>query len=569
MKLIEALETLRQPAPEGSIGFRAFLACGFTPLDFKTFLTAHLRPRLRGRLVEITSAVYGDLVGSLERLSHNYDAVFVALEWADLDPRLGYRSSGSWAPDQLPELARNVEAALERLSIAIERIQSPIVLSLPTLPLSPAFYESPDVAGPILWRLEGALSQFAARASLKARIINRHALELASPVSGRMDLKADLSIGFPYTRSHADKLGEFFATVAVPNAPKKGIITDLDDTLWSGIVGEVGIDKIAWDLDHHAQVHGLYQKTLASLAGAGILVGIASKNDAKVVEQALGRSDLLVSASLLHPIEVNWGPKSESVSRILKAWNIAASDVVFVDDSPMELAEVQQAHPGIEVMQFPKDRPEGVLELLWTLRRRFGKDRILKEDKLRATSLQGDAIPVSGATAEDFLAQAQAVMVFDTSNPPPDERARELVNKTNQFNLNGRRYSATEWSRQLHEPGAFLVVVSYEDRFGPLGRIAVLAGRRIGAEALLDIWVMSCRAFSRRVEFASLDYLYEALGVNTITLDYQATERNGPLQDLLRTWFEADLTGPLHLSKDRFLQSRPALYHRTEVLSHA
>ena len=39
-------------------------------------------------------------------------------------------------------------------------------------------------------------------------------------------------------RPHARFSGEQY------ELPKKGLITDLDDTMWSGILGEVGVDKI-------------------------------------------------------------------------------------------------------------------------------------------------------------------------------------------------------------------------------------------------------------------------------------------------------------------------------------
>ena len=56
---------------------------------------------------------------------------------------------------------------------------------------------------------------------------------------------------------------------------------------------------------------------------------------------------------------------------------------------------------------------------------------------------------------------------------PDDRRAFELVNKTNQFNLNGRRFQPADWAAALARPGAWLAVVSYQDRFGALGKIAV------------------------------------------------------------------------------------------------
>ena len=53
----------------------------------------------------------------------------------------------------------------------------------------------------------------------------------------------------------------------------RAISLDLDDTLWSGILGEVGVTGVSWTLDQHSHIHGLYQQFLSSLASAGVLVG--------------------------------------------------------------------------------------------------------------------------------------------------------------------------------------------------------------------------------------------------------------------------------------------------------
>ena len=60
-----------------------------------------------------------------------------------------------------------------------------------------------------------------------------------------------------------------------------------------------------------------------------------------LVEQALARGDMLLSKESLFPLEAHWKPKSESVGRILETWNVGPSDVVFIDDSPTEVAEVR------------------------------------------------------------------------------------------------------------------------------------------------------------------------------------------------------------------------------------
>jgi hypothetical protein len=93
LKLIEALELLKLPAPAETRPLRVFLACGFTPLHLQTFLAAHLRVLFPDRGVDITTGLYGDLQGNLERLDPmGFDALAVVVEWSDLDLRLGLRN---------------------------------------------------------------------------------------------------------------------------------------------------------------------------------------------------------------------------------------------------------------------------------------------------------------------------------------------------------------------------------------------------------------------------------------------------------------------------------------------
>ena len=84
----------------------------------------------------------------------------------------------------------------------------------------------------------------------------------------------------------------------------------------------------------------------------------------------------------------NWGPKSRAVAEILKAWNIGADAVVFVDDNPMELSEVRTAFPAMTCLQFPKSDPAKVWSFLGELRDLFGKPVVLEEDRLRRSSLR-------------------------------------------------------------------------------------------------------------------------------------------------------------------------------------
>jgi FkbH-like protein len=293
---------------------------------------------------------------------------------------------------------------------------------------------------------------------------------------------------------------------------------------------------------------------LAAFAQEGVLVAVASKNDATVVQQALQRDDILIPASSLFPMEVHWNAKSGSVARILQTWNISADSVVFVDDSPLELAEVAAAHPGIECIQF------GGYEMLRRLRDLFGKSCLSEEDSLRASSIRRatefNAASQTGSSPEDFLKSLNAVVSFDFPEEP-DARSMELVNKTNQFNLNGIRYTEAEWAKKLLLNDSLFVAVSYEDKFGPLGKIAVLQGQQRGRKLHLDVWVLSCRAFARRIEHQCLRMLFDRYAVDAIEFSFAKTAKNGPLIEFLSAVSACDGV----LSRDQFQQSCPPLYH--------
>jgi FkbH-like protein len=574
VKLTEALQTLHEAElPEGA-SFPVLLACGFTPLHLETFLGAYLQKSLPGRQVRIASGLYGDLAGTLEREpSEDTQGVAVALEWPDLDARLGYRNLGGWGPAEEAEIAHVVQAALGRLGDAIERLSNAVLvaISLPTLPLPPAFHVPGWEAGKAEIAIRADLAKFSSRVAECAgvSIVNPQRLLEHSPLERRLDLQAELLTGHPYSVPHADAVGAALARLLLPAAPKKGLITDLDDTLWGGIVGEVGPEAVAWNLDNRAQLHGLYQQTLAALAGQGVLLAAASKNNSDTVEQVFRRKDIRLGRGKIFPMEVHWGPKSESVGRILAAWNIGADSVVFIDDSPMELAEVKAAWPGIDCLLFPKNDYAAALALFRTVRDLFGKRRLADEDGFRLASIRAAAdfaqVYPQGPQQDMFLSQAGAVLTVQFNPPQTDSRILDLVNKTNQFNLNGVRHNEAEWRRYFDSQSSFLLLVSYEDKFGPLGKIAVLAGQRENHTLRVHTWVMSCRAFSRRIEHGCMDLLFSHFNVDELRLDFTNTPKNTPFRACFAPFLGVAPEGPFSVTRTQFEEHCPGLYFKVET----
>lgn len=576
MKLAEALTVLREPARPEAEPFRLNLCTGFTPLHLQTFLAAHLRRALHGRVVEVTSGLFGDLPGNIESAAtpSSCSAIAVILEWSDLDPRLGIRRLGGWSHRDTPDLIESCRRTLGRMLSGLRAAAAtkPAVLAMPTLPMPMVGYTPTWEESPIRAELELALREFTVQLLdvPLLRVLSAQSLDMRSPLEQRFDVQSELNSGYPYKNTHADLVAESLAKLLAPPPPKKGLVTDLDNTLWAGILGEEGAGGVSWTLEQHSQEHGLYQQLLASLAETGVLVAVASKNEPANVEVALNRSDILLPKGNIFPVAAGWGAKSDAIKEILRAWNIGSDAVVFVDDSALELAEVKAAFPEIETLLFAHENPAAVWQLFSKLRDLFGKHQVSEEDSLRMRSLRNSAdfslAQGNLGSPEAFLESIEPVLEFSFRKDPADPRALELLNKTNQFNLNGHRFTEADWLSYLQSPDTFLLVVSYRDKFGPLGKIAVATGTVAAGEVTLDRWVMSCRAFSRRIEHATIRRTFEHFQAQEIVFDFVPTAKNGPLQQFFK-----DLTGdepqPLYrLTHDRFDKRCPKLSHRLQEI---
>jgi HAD-superfamily phosphatase, subfamily IIIC/FkbH-like domain len=491
------------------------------------------------------------------------------IEWSDLDPRLGLRSAGSWGlsvqPDILASCAGRWARILTRLAELASRM--PVALVRPTLPISLVGHTAGWQMSMIEVELEKQAAAFLADAGRIGNVGILHPSRLAriSPEISRLDAKMELAAGFPFSIGHASALANQLVKLLYPPSPMKGLITDLDDTLWSGIVGEIGAGAVSWSLAEHSQIHGLYQQELRHLSEMGVLLAIATKNDTPVVEAALERGDLYVPGNSFYPVRVTWGPKSGSVAEILQAWNVGAESVVFVDDSLLELSEVQTAFPAMTCLHFQKGSPAKVIELLEQLRDLFGKPAVHREDALRQASIRANgqfAEAAQQSSNAGFIKGLRGRVIFDPREDAANKRLLELINKTNQFNLNGVRLTEGEWLRHLEDQGSLTIGVSYEDKFGPLGTIGVMAGRRNGDQVEITSWVLSCRAFSRNIEHHTLDYLFQRGETAALRFAFRPTERNKPLQEFLKTLgVNGDGNGGLLLSREQFHRHHDELPH--------
>ncbi len=189
----------------------------------------------------------------------------------------------------------------------------------------------------------------------------------------------------------------------------------------------------------------------------------------------------------------------------------------------------------------------------------FGKREIRDEDRLRSQSLrQSPALQAAtgASTLDALLESAEAILTLHWAKDPPDQRALELINKTNQFNLNGRRFTPPAWEQFLRDEASRLLVVDYSDRFGKLGKISVVAGCVRGETLHVSTWVLSCRAFSRRIEHQIMRILLEQWP--RLEFEFERTDRNGPIADFL-----AGIGATRTIDRKAFADRCPPLFHKT------
>jgi len=506
---------------------------------------------------------------TLKKLSGNPpSAVAVVLEWSDFDPRLGFRASAKVAADgkdvmvsvsrQIPRLARLIRAVADKTILVLVPPQYPLPVHFLSGSGRLAAFEAN-----LRFQLAGLVNELSSHRNV--RILG----DVPSDGPDRsVSLRMLFRTGFPYTTGWASFLSHRILKLMFPTQSKKGIITDLDGTLWRGILGEDGVDRVSWTLETDAQGHGHYQQLLSTLARQGVLIAIVSKNEPANVAQALSRPDLIIDRNQIFPVKASWERKSLAVGEVLAAWNVLPDSVVFVDDNQMELNEVQSRFADITPMLYPTDDDDQLPAFLGSLRDHFEDREPREEDLLRLESIRANAEFTGQTNASDdhdhetFLLESEPRITASFAKQGSDGRAFELVNKTNQFNLNGVRYQPDEWDALMEKTDSFLLSLAYEDKFGPLGTIAVMVGNKVNDGIRILSWVMSCRAFSRRIEYQHLAILFKKFHAEKTELKFAETPRNGPITGFLSPLLEARSKSCMSLDRQFFEDACPLLYHK-------
>ncbi len=387
-------------------------------------------------------------------------------------------------------------------------------------------------------------------------------VEQQYPVARIWDAARDKVGHIPFTQGCYSAMGAAVARAVtrVLTASAKVIVLDCDNTLWGGVVGEVGADGVELSAPYLA-----LQRFMAEQSARGKLLCLASKNNEAEVWSVFDRREMPLRREHIVAHAIDWQPKSHNIAALAETLGLGLDSVIFVDDNPMEVAEVAEALPQVLAIQVPAPaRIERFFSHHWA----FDDAQVTAEDRQRTAmmrqNLERSAAQQGAASIDDFLARLE----LDVDLAPVDldrelARAAQLTGRTNQFNANKRVYDEAGFAALCREPARRTWRVRVRDRFGDYGFVGLVSGRPLdgipddipddtpddstdGIYAC-DVFLMSCRVLGRRVEQALLRRVAQDArdaGCPTVLLEGRETARNVPLRQFYRSldgvWLDRD-----------------------------
>jgi FkbH-like protein len=353
----------------------------------------------------------------------------------------------------------------------------------------------------------------------------------------RMFLSTRLSVSASFFGEYAGALAGALASLCI--TPRKVVCTDLDDTLWGGVLGEDGPNGI--QTGHTAPGNGffVYQQYLRYLSRRGILIAAVSKNNENDVREAfrLRGADIGVTLNEFVSLKIDWVDKPANLLTLADELSLGLESFVFIDDNPVECAAVKQNLPQVMVIQGSPAEPWKVVETM-IQSGAFDSLHITEEDcqrgsEYKAQKLRAD-LKSASSSKEEFLASLGITCTILPAASAPLSRTVQLLGRTNQFNLTTRRHTDIEVGAFARNSNGFAIAIRVRDRFGDAGVSGVALAECRDDSLHIESLLISCRVMGRGIETAILARLAKfgrQQGMSRIVGEFVPTEKNSPCAD--------------------------------------
>lgn len=336
---------------------------------------------------------------------------------------------------------------------------------------------------------------------------------------------------------------------------KKCIVVDLDNTLWGGIVGEDGMDRLQLSLKEPGASFIAFQQVLKDYYDRGVILAVNSRNNFEDAMHVIrNHPNMILRENNFAAIRINWQDKSLNLIELAKEMNIGLDAIVFLDDDPTNRMLVKSILPDVEVPDMPIS-PRDYAKFLIDISHLFPATAITDEDKMRGNLYVTERLRLEAEKSfdnrEEFLNNLDLELQVFVDDLSSLARLSQLTEKTNQFNINKKELTEEALSSLINSPSYKIIHGRLTDRFGDHG-IVNLAIVKIDE----DIWhieqfLMSCRVIGRGVEDAFLKAIGQMCDIDKVKLmsvNFQQSQKNKPAEDFIIKHFKNNLISVADIS---------------------
>lgn len=353
------------------------------------------------------------------------------------------------------------------------------------------------------------------------------------------DDKKWLTARLPISASHLIHLAQEWLRFLVPLTGRsaKALVVDLDNTLWGGVIGEDGMHGIKLGAEYPGSAYQALQRALLDLHRKGILLAVCSKNNPDdAMETLRNHPGMLLRPEKFAAMRINWSDKAQNLREIASELNIGTDALAFLDDNPVERAQVRVALPEVTVIELPPD-PSQYTDVVRDSP--FFERLTLSQEDLQRTALyaaerERSRVEQSFTSKQDFFRSLEQEAEIAPVERASLARVAQLTQKTNQFNVTTRRYSEQQIAEIAARPHWQVFSMRVRDRYGDHGLVGVAITRDEGDSCEIDTFLLSCRVIGRNLETALLSHLAEAArarGLKSIKGWFLSTKKNAPARE--------------------------------------
>lgn len=333
---------------------------------------------------------------------------------------------------------------------------------------------------------------------------------------------------------------------------KKALIFDCDNTLWKGILGEDGFEKI--------KMYKEIQYLAIQLSKKGVIIGLCSKNNPQDVDEVLEKHPKMILRDENIVIKkVNWEDKATNLKSIAKELNIGLDSIVFIDDSDFEVNLIKEELPMIEVFQVPNKEYEYAM-MIRDILNLFYNPKETKEDlekvKMYKTQIKRAKEEENITDIEEYLKGLGLNITYFIDDISQADRISQMTQKTNQFNLTTKRYTKIDIETFINNKNMSVISISVNDKFGDSGIVGLAILEFKNDLAIIDTFLMSCRVLGRNIEYRFMDIIFDILkdkSISKVNSVYIKTLKNDQVSDLYDRYGFEVLEKDENLTKYRML----------------